>query len=443
MRSLFSCLAIAVALTAGPPALAAQTYPLQPFKLQRPFTPLIYLDWSPEPPADAGALPLLQSPIPLFSSLKLGDKPPMLIAADVSREAGVDRCSIYLDANWNGSLAGERAYPMGPVDLDGTRLWATEEIRIALRIHTDGGDVVGQAAFRLANEPDAQVPCGPPCVMYVEYGHTAVLDLDGTPVRLTVCDADGDGKLLLGRGAEGDRCGLSTDLTARPDPRSFLPLSSPLEFAGAYYDLSIRPDGGQVTVGPYSGPVATLLVSGRDAAGDPAPVAGLEAVGNDAVVTRTALDGPVTLLPGRYEISYTMGEGTDSQAYLFRVPAPLALEPGATTALHCGGPLSPELAVTTRPQQDAWVLQVSASARTEAGHLLSVAGLQEPTGKVTVLNLDGEVIARADLVAGVAAVTLSGPRVGARYFVRVTFDTGAWQAPITRQVPVTLKAPVK
>lgn len=438
-----SCLALILALSAGLPVLAAQTYRLQPIKLQRPFTPLIYLDWRPEPPVDAGPMPQFQSPIPLFSSLQLGDKPPMLIAADVSREAGVDRCTVYLDANWNGSLAGERAYPMGPVDLEGTKLWATEEIALALRHRTDSGDVVGRYAFRLATEPAAEVPCGPPCAMYIENGHTAVLDLDGTPVRLTVCDADGDGKLLVGRGAEGDRRGLSTDLTACPDPRSFVPLRSPLEFAGAYYELSIRPDGGQATIGPYRGPVTTLLVSGRDAAGNPAPVTGLEAVGNDAVVTRTAVDGPVTLLPGAYEISYALGDGAATPAYLFRVPGPLVLEPGAATSLSCGGPLSPQIGVTTTPEQDAWVLQVTASVRTQAGHLLSVAGSQEPRGEVTVLNLDGEVLARAHLTAGAAAVTLSGPRAGARYFCRVTFDTGAWQGLIGRQVPLTLKAPVR
>jgi len=444
VRARLMCLAIFVGLPVAVLADGPQTFKLELTPLSVACRPSVNLQWSTQAPAGIGKMPTFQSGSPFFCQLQIVDKPPMLVAADVVPEGGKSRCTVYLDTNWNGSLTGEKAYTLAQVELAGVfPVTATPEIRIPLRYRVNGADVYNAYTFRLGMDPASGSAL--PDAVYVEYARSGIVTLGGKQVRLTVCDGNNDAMLVTGEGP--DQFCLSEDVMAPPSPAAFIPLRPSFEYEGSHYDLSVRIDGGEATVTSYGGELALLTVTGRDGRGQPSPVASLEAVTNGTALSKQNLQGDLTLLPGTYGLTYAMPCVDGRQhAYVFRAPNAMVLGPGSSRRLDCGGPLVVDVLTGTVPAQGGWTLDVSLIPHTEAGHLFEEMGRQTPVGEAVVLNLDGEEVGRGALAqagpgTAEAQIALPGARVGARFVLKVSFDSGGYQEPFSKQLKVTVKEP--
>ena len=412
---------LALIAGAGPLSAEGQTYDLTWQPLAVPY--LVYLhsvEWSQTPPEDAGEMPRFTSPRPWYGEFTLGDSPPLLVAIDITGEAGqAPSCTIYVDVKRNRQLSGETPLRAASEQVEfWGRLLVTPEIVVPVIYRLpDGVEVRQNYPLRLAFRGGVQPTAAPRPFMLLGRTRQGLIRLGDSEVLIGIGDGAGDARV----GGRHDRLWLDRDGDGELGRSEAQPATRYVEWEGGFYELAFRPDGAQVTVTPYRGELATLELNATDGRGRPTGVAelwlhseGREAppgvaelrLPRDYLFMRVEEPGThVQALPGEYWVHVIVRGADGERTYRFvSGHRGVALAAGQVTELACGGSLEPTITMREWQDHEGRLLMASIHATTASG--LHFQGPTRrlpddgPAGKVTVLDAAGAIVGAADAEYG-------------------------------------------
>jgi hypothetical protein len=389
-------------------AAESTVYDLQQVKPDQPNLAFCEASWSATKPADAGAMPDFKGAQVYFADMKLGNNPPMLVAIAwyrdtsaanrpkvtvrnangqmVQRPAPVGyKPVVYIDRNGDRALADETPLEATKQEIKG--LWrdglATPDITIPVKYDlADGAEVTHDYTFRFVFPPG--MGATPFAYALVETAWRGRIVLGGRECDLTLLDQDVDARITSMGEGRGDSYKLQpADGKPADDANGGGQLTQYVQWDGAYYRLAVRPDGAQVTVTPYDGPLATVVAVAQSGKIQPMNVSVLEFFGQNTVAYKAGNVSKMTILPGKYNVFYslTSREGKPAVSGSFQSGSEIEVKGDETTVLKCGGKLTLDVQVNPVPAPSVGPLVPAAMSTRPAGEMLSV--------NITAKNAEG------------------------------------------------------
>lgn len=370
---------------------AGEVFTLAPVKLRRPSSSYLSSPPSSYRPPNMGSMPALSAGGTVFMDLRLGDGLPRLVAIERRTQDENGGYRVYVDMNGDRSLSDET--PCETVRSSSrlnSRIQYTPPLTVPVTYRLPSGEVQHDYRFSLGFYPSSSPDRGRLfnyVVLQQLRGWGGVVSFGDKKYRITLSDGDGDAVISIKQNYSRDNLqlvGLADGAVQKQQP-----LTRCVEVDNTFYSLEVQPDGSQVTVSRYTGPVGAVALFASDGKGRPANLSQLSLSGVNLSVSyssRDTIPASRELPCGNYYINYHIG--TTSPTAFFRLSNQLRVEADTTTRIDCGGPVAITGSVSQEADSDGTVLSVSVETATATGHDYQPIGARE-ADRVDVLGPDG------------------------------------------------------